>query len=142
MGCRDASIALDTDMVAQDGPPNQVSDRRLLLERKRVGRRWKQLAGPSPFFLLIYSDAAGANCVNDSTQWSQHVLTGFSKKFARFSDELLQRVAAYIVQNAPAPLVNHYINMEVKADSAVNKDETEKCLTRRFEVRIRRTISM
>jgi hypothetical protein len=57
-GYRNASIALDIYMKAQEGYADAASHRRQLLERKRAGRRWKQLAGPSPLFLLVYSDAA------------------------------------------------------------------------------------
>jgi len=57
-GYRNASIALDIYMSAQDGVADPAIRRRQLLERKRAGRRWKELAGPSPLFLLVYSDAA------------------------------------------------------------------------------------
>ncbi|KAK3377444.1 hypothetical protein B0H63DRAFT_372150, partial [Podospora didyma] len=57
-GYRNASIALDIYMTAQEGYTDPASRRRQLLERKRAGRRWKQLAGPSYLFLLVYSDAA------------------------------------------------------------------------------------
>jgi hypothetical protein len=54
-GYRDASVALDIYMSAQDGSPDPTTLRRALLERKRMGRRWTTLAGPSPLFLLLYS---------------------------------------------------------------------------------------
>ena len=57
-GYRDASVALDIYLSAQ-GPPF-TTQRRDLTERMRTGRRWRKLAGPSPFFLMIYSEAAKA----------------------------------------------------------------------------------
>lgn len=54
-GYRNASIALDIYMSTQEGYASS-GHRRQLLERKRTGRRWRQLAGPSPLFLLVYSD--------------------------------------------------------------------------------------
>ncbi|KAK0702694.1 hypothetical protein B0H67DRAFT_468601, partial [Lasiosphaeris hirsuta] len=54
-GYRNASIALDIYMSVQEGYTNSGYRRRQLLERKRTGRRWRQLAGPSPLFLLVYS---------------------------------------------------------------------------------------
>ncbi|KAH8889966.1 hypothetical protein GQ53DRAFT_186160 [Thozetella sp. PMI_491] len=60
IGYRNASIALDMYMAAQEGYFDVALRRRELLKRKRTGRRWRQLAGASPLFLLIYSDAAEA----------------------------------------------------------------------------------
>lgn len=53
---RNATIALDIYMSAQQR--NATSPRSELLERKRTGQRWLQLAGPSPFTLILYSDVA------------------------------------------------------------------------------------
>ena len=36
----------------------QTVSRRDLIERKRTARHWQTLAGPSPFFLVIYSEVA------------------------------------------------------------------------------------
>ena len=57
-GYGNASAALDIYLSAQ-GLPFTVQ-KRDLIERMRTGRRWKKLAGPSPFFLMIYSEAAKA----------------------------------------------------------------------------------
>ena len=58
-GYRNASIAVDIYLSAQVGYNDTMHQRREVLERKRVGRRWKKLAGPSPLLLLIYSQMAG-----------------------------------------------------------------------------------
>ena len=57
-GYRNATIAVDIYMSAQQKGTNVGPLRRELLERKRTGQRWLQLAGPSPFTLVLYSDAA------------------------------------------------------------------------------------
>ena len=54
-GRRNASYALD---VYQSAHPLTV--KRKLIDRMRLSRRWKTLAGPSPFFLMIYSCTAQA----------------------------------------------------------------------------------
>lgn len=53
-GRRNASVAITIYKNAQQRP---VSGRDLI-ERKRTARRWQTLAGPSPFFLVIYSEVA------------------------------------------------------------------------------------
>ncbi|KAH8768421.1 hypothetical protein F5883DRAFT_369539, partial [Diaporthe sp. PMI_573] len=55
-GRRNASVAITTHKNAQQ---RNVSER-YLIERKRTARRWQTLAGPSPFFLVIYSEVAEA----------------------------------------------------------------------------------
>lgn len=57
-GYGNASAALDIYLSAQQLP--FTVQKRELIERMRTGRRWKKLAGPSPFFLMIYSEAAKA----------------------------------------------------------------------------------
>ncbi|KAH8750225.1 hypothetical protein F5883DRAFT_357905, partial [Diaporthe sp. PMI_573] len=57
-GYGNASFALEIYLGAQGH--SSAAQKRTLIERMRTGRRWKKLAGPSPFFLLIYSDAAEA----------------------------------------------------------------------------------
>ncbi|KAL8295056.1 hypothetical protein RB601_003574 [Gaeumannomyces tritici] len=56
-GYRNASIVLDIYMSAQAEVFPFVS-RRTLTERKRVAKRWSELAGPWPLFLLVYSEEA------------------------------------------------------------------------------------
>jgi hypothetical protein len=58
-GCGDKSIAIDIYMKAQKHS-NPEETRHQLLERRRMGRRWAPLAGPSPLCLLIYSGEAEA----------------------------------------------------------------------------------
>lgn len=55
-GYRDASIALDVYASAQSqiSPPSRNS----LIHRKRLAKRWSELAGPWPLFVLIYSQEA------------------------------------------------------------------------------------
>ena len=55
---RDATIAIDIYMKAQEDRSHPDALRRELKERKRAGRSWSDLAGPSPLFTMIYSDAA------------------------------------------------------------------------------------
>jgi hypothetical protein len=53
-GCGNASIATDIYIKAQQA----VTSRNEVKERKRIARRWRTLAGPSPIFVIIYSGAA------------------------------------------------------------------------------------
>ncbi|KAL2173984.1 uncharacterized protein P884DRAFT_188255, partial [Thermothelomyces heterothallicus CBS 202.75] len=54
-GYSNASVAIDIYIQAQE----QVSlSRDEVKQRKRVARRWRTLAGPSPIFVIIYSKAA------------------------------------------------------------------------------------
>lgn len=55
---RDASVALDIYMSAQEDTSNPDDLRRELRERKRAGRSWKDLSKPSPLLVLMYSEAA------------------------------------------------------------------------------------
>ncbi len=55
-GRRNASVAIT---IYKNAQRRNVSGRDLI-ERKRTARRWQTLAGPSPFFLVIYSEAAEA----------------------------------------------------------------------------------
>lgn len=55
---RDATVAIDIYMKAQEDRSHLDALRRELKERKRAGRSWSDLVGPSPLFTMIYSDAA------------------------------------------------------------------------------------
>ncbi|CAJ2505621.1 Uu.00g130150.m01.CDS01 [Anthostomella pinea] len=57
-GYQDATIAMDIYMSAQENLTDAESTRRDLSERKTTARKWVQLAGPSPFLLLTYSNTA------------------------------------------------------------------------------------
>lgn len=54
-GYRNATIAVDIYMSAQQKTTKGIS-RHELLERKKMARRWLQLAGPSPFILAFCSN--------------------------------------------------------------------------------------
>lgn len=55
---RDATIAVDIYMKAQEDCSNPDALRREVKDRKRASRSWSNPAGPSPLFTMIYSDAA------------------------------------------------------------------------------------
>ncbi|RYC77874.1 hypothetical protein BFJ63_vAg19252 [Fusarium oxysporum f. sp. narcissi] len=55
---RDASIAIDIYMSAQEDTSDPNGLRRQLRERRRVGKCWKDLSKPSPLLVLMYSEAA------------------------------------------------------------------------------------
>ena len=59
-GYRNSSVAMDIYMASQPVQTNTIKavTRRELHERKRIGRRWRDLAGPSPLLLLLYSENA------------------------------------------------------------------------------------
>ncbi|KND86174.1 hypothetical protein TOPH_09198 [Tolypocladium ophioglossoides CBS 100239] len=57
-GYGNASIAIDIYMSAQESHLHPDKLRRELRERKRAGRSWKVLAGPSPLFTMLYSEAS------------------------------------------------------------------------------------
>ena len=54
-GYQNASVALDIYMSAQNHPS---PSRRCLIERKCLAKRWNDLAGPSPIYVLLYSEEA------------------------------------------------------------------------------------
>lgn len=53
-----ASLAIDKYLEAQGTGLNALSTRQKLWDRKRIGRRWEALVGPSVLLLGIYSDLA------------------------------------------------------------------------------------
>jgi hypothetical protein len=55
---RDASIAIDIYMSAQEDISDPNGLRRQIRERRRIGRCWKDLSKPSPLLVLMYSEAA------------------------------------------------------------------------------------
>lgn len=57
-GRGNASIAMDFYIHAQKVVSKTSFSRGQLQERKRIGGRWKELAGPSALLLVIYSDMA------------------------------------------------------------------------------------
>lgn len=57
-GYGNASIAIDIYMSAQESHLHPYDLRSELRERKRTGRRWKDLAGLSPPLVLMYSEAS------------------------------------------------------------------------------------
>ncbi|KAL6409079.1 hypothetical protein AUP68_05448 [Ilyonectria robusta] len=56
--CRDASVALDVYISAQEGTLSPSEIRQQVKQRKRVGKKWTDLSKPSPLLVLIYSGAA------------------------------------------------------------------------------------
>ena len=57
-GVVDASVVIDIYKSAQEGRLSTEELKWVVWERRRIGRRWTVLAGPSPLFLLVYSDVA------------------------------------------------------------------------------------
>jgi hypothetical protein len=57
-GRADASIPLDIYLEAKGIPLNSPKLRNKLSKYTTIGRRWSELAGPSPFWLALYSDRA------------------------------------------------------------------------------------
>jgi len=56
-GYRDVCVAMDIYESAQGKRPD-TQLRNAIRERRRTGRHLETLAGPSPLFLLVYSDVA------------------------------------------------------------------------------------
>ncbi|KAJ4248085.1 hypothetical protein NW762_012855 [Fusarium torreyae] len=65
-GFGDASIAIDIYMSAQQSHLHPDDLRRELKERRRAGRVWRDLSGPSPLFTMVYSQAS------ESIMYEQH----------------------------------------------------------------------
>src|SRR5258706_7712202 len=57
VGYSDASVAIDAYLTSK-GTPSDIRLRRRLCALARTGRRWCELAGPSPFCLSVYSRTA------------------------------------------------------------------------------------
>ncbi|PQK15630.1 hypothetical protein BB8028_0005g11420 [Beauveria bassiana] len=55
---RASSVAMDLYVSCQEEHSSQTNLRDKLKERKRTGRSWVQLAGPSPILALLYSEVA------------------------------------------------------------------------------------
>ena len=55
---RASSVAMDLYVSCQEDHSSQINLRDKLQERKRTGRSWVQLAGPSPLLALLYSEVA------------------------------------------------------------------------------------
>lgn len=78
---RASSVAMDLYVSCQESDLRNTRDK--LKERKRTGRSWVQLAGPSPFLALLYSEAAEPilfvlRCVR-FLQHADHTQKGFQK---------------------------------------------------------------
>ena len=57
-GRGDASFVIEIYKNAQDTSVDAKKLLALIRERRRIGRQWQRLAGPSPLFLLVYSNYA------------------------------------------------------------------------------------
>lgn len=57
-GVGDSTIVMNVVGSAQEGPMSAASRRNAARENRRIARRWAALAGPSPLFLLLYTDVA------------------------------------------------------------------------------------
>lgn len=66
-GYRNACIAVDIYIDAQEQAGTSRAD---VKEYRRIARRWRILSGPSPLFIIIYTDAA------EGLAYVQHRYTG------------------------------------------------------------------
>ncbi|KAI7913792.1 hypothetical protein M0657_009850 [Pyricularia oryzae] len=103
-GYRNASIVLDIYMSAQD----VVLPRRTLIERKRVAKRWSELAGAWPLFLLVYSEEAEEIIQHRNLPDNAMIRLIASRVFAESPSQLFetceywtQAVEAAVVANRP-----------------------------------------
>ncbi|KAB5536093.1 hypothetical protein GE09DRAFT_1141424 [Coniochaeta sp. 2T2.1] len=103
-GRRNASVAITIYKNAQQRP---VSGRDLI-ERKRTARRWQTLAGPSPFFLVIYSEVAET----------------LVKRSSKIDKRTLESLAASILQKAPPKLINACQRLAETAELATTQDQS------------------
>ncbi|KAJ0100662.1 hypothetical protein J7T55_000107 [Diaporthe amygdali] len=101
VGYRNASVAVNIYMSAQDSRPDVNALRRELLERKRTGRRWTELAGPSPLCLLLYSGESE-----------------IFKNFSAFDDAALGLAATSVFENAPVELIRTCLYLSQTAEVA------------------------
>ena len=109
-GYKNTTIALDIYMSAQQRLTNAASLRRELLERKRNGQRWLQLAGPSPFTLILYSDVADQVMYVSYLAICQIVLT-VDRRASGPDDMALRTLASEALQRAPPKLVHACIRL-------------------------------
>lgn len=118
--CRDASVALDIYMSAQEGTSNPDDLRRQLKERKRAGRSWKILSKPSPLFVLLYSDAAESIMyvhIFPSITGTM-LMTYFSKNFKSNNATVLKLVAAQVLEECPTKLIHLCTRLDNLAEVA------------------------
>ncbi|KAI8963085.1 hypothetical protein F5Y11DRAFT_320813 [Daldinia sp. FL1419] len=73
-------------------------------ERRRLCRRWKFLEGPSPFFLLVYSDMA------------EKIVKGFSET----DNDAIKIFASHFQREMPTPFVHACIFLEGMAQRVAN----------------------
>ncbi|CAH0020151.1 unnamed protein product [Clonostachys rhizophaga] len=86
---RDATIAIDIYMQAQEDCSHPDDLRREVKERKRASRSWSSLSGPSPLFTMIYSDAAEA-IVRDVERQDGAILKDVAVNIMERSDKAVQ----------------------------------------------------
>ncbi|KAI1086238.1 hypothetical protein F5B19DRAFT_175471 [Rostrohypoxylon terebratum] len=98
------SRAIDMYQDAQEMQLDPRSLRRRVHERRRSCRRWEFLQGPSPFFLLIYSDMA------------EKTVKGFSE----VDDNAIKILASNLQKEIPAPLVRACIFLAGVAQRVAN----------------------
>ncbi|KAI0437560.1 hypothetical protein F4803DRAFT_146297 [Xylaria telfairii] len=104
-GKGNATYAVNIYARAQEQP--NIS-RRSLLKRKQIASWWTRFAGPSPFFLIVYTEAA------------ERVVTNYSKT----DKQTLDFLASNILQNASSRLVRACEALEVIAERATRPDQT------------------
>ncbi|KAF5139518.1 hypothetical protein E5D57_003314 [Metarhizium anisopliae] len=106
-GYGDATIVIDLYKKAQG-----ISDTKMLTsivrERRRTGRQWERLAGPSPLFLLVYS------------KYADTIVSSGVDKTA------MSMLATQVQQTLPPQLTNICVRLNEMADMVARSNENEQ----------------
>ncbi|KAM7204416.1 hypothetical protein V8F33_001718 [Rhypophila sp. PSN 637] len=100
----DRTVALDIYMSSQSDISNVKRLRRDLKERKRIGRRWLELAvRTSPVFVLVYPETAEK----------------IVKDFKNINSASLKTVATHILRTCPQQLIKTCNHLEGRIESSI-----------------------
>ncbi|KAH8742899.1 hypothetical protein F5883DRAFT_594913 [Diaporthe sp. PMI_573] len=121
-GYRNASIALDIYLKAQE-TLSTSSSRRTLIERKRLAKRWSELAGPWPLFLLDYSDEA-EEIIQCHRRPDNTMIRLIAERTLRDSPSQLKEICAHAAQ-----VVQTAVKEKGPVDDPTVRELAEKCRT-------------
>ncbi len=122
---RASSVAMDLYINTQERCSSQEKLRCELKERKRSGRTWSDLAGPSPLLVLLYSEAAEPiGYANFPRPCMMYALIVRSKDFKKSDRATMNMVAAGIHKDCPVKMVVAATDLMAKVDSAISSGES------------------
>lgn len=129
---RASSVAMDIYVSCQEEHSSQTNLRDKLKERKRTGRSWVQLAGPSPVLALLYSEVAEPTLFVRSALKFYSMLIIRSRDFKRTDRASITLIAATIHSNCPqrmieaADVVTNAVESAVRSNAPLSTNPGEQ----------------